>query len=215
MFETSESIEEIATALSLAQKDMGAALKDADAHHGKYADLASVVTAIKEPLANMGLSYTQFPSVNDDSAGVMTVLMHRSGQWMRSFYTLPLVRRDVHSVGSAITYSRRYALQAVAGIPADDDDGDMASQPLDAIAIHNQACVNNLMSIAEVKNAIAQERWDAAAEAYHEISNDDHEAMWIAPSKGGIWTTHERKMIHSDEFNAAAKVMWEERNSGA
>jgi hypothetical protein len=214
MFETSESIDEIATALSLAQKEMGAALKDAKAHHGNYADLASVVAAIKEPLALMGLSYTQFPIVNDDSAGVMTVLMHRSGQWMRSYYTLPLVRRDVHSVGSAITYARRYALQAVAGIPADDDDGDRASQPLDAIAIHNQVCVNNLMSIAEVKKAIAQEQWEAAAEAYHEINNEDHEAMWIAPSKGGVWTTYERKMIHSDEFNAAAKVMWEERSNG-
>lgn len=214
MFETSESIDEIATALSLAQKEMGAALKDAKAHHGNYADLASVVAAIKEPLALMGLSYTQFPIVNDDSAGVMTVLMHRSGQWMRSYYTLPLVRRDVHSVGSAITYARRYALQAVAGIPADDDDGDRASQPLDAIAIHNQVCVNNLMSIAEVKKAIAKEQWEAAAEAYHEINNEDHEAMWIAPSKGGVWTTYERKMIHSDEFNAAAKVMWEERSNG-
>ena len=214
MFETSESIEEIATALSLAQKEMGAALKDADAHHGKYADLASVVAAIKEPLSNMGLSYTQFPIVNDDSAGVMTVLMHRSGQWMRSYYTLPLVRRDVHSVGSAITYARRYALQSVAGIPADDDDGDKASEPLDAIALHNQACARNLSSIAEVKRAIAEDRWEAAAEAYHEISNDDHECLWIAPSKGGIWTTYERKMIHSDEFNAAAKVMFEERNNG-
>lgn len=170
MFETSESIEEIATALSLAQKEMGAALKDADAHHGKYADLASVVAAIKEPLSNMGLSYTQFPIVNDDSAGVMTVLMHRSGQWMRSYYTLPLVRRDVHSVGSAITYARRYALQSVAGIPADDDDGDKASEPLDAIALHNQACARNLSSIAEVKRAIAEDRWEAAAEAYHEAA---------------------------------------------
>ena len=214
MFETSESIDEIATALSLAQKEMGAALKDAKAHHGNYADLASVVAAIKEPLALMGLSYTQFPIVNDDSAGVMTVLMHRSGQWMRSYYTLPLVRRDVHSVGSAITYARRYALQAVAGIPADDDDGDRASQPLDAIAIHNQVCVNNLMSIAEVKNAIADERWEAAAEAYHEISNEDHEAMWIAPTKGGVWTTHERTMIRSNEFHSAVKVIFEERNNG-
>lgn len=215
MFETSESIEEIATALSLAQKQMGVALKDATAHHGNYADLASVVAAIKAPLADMGLSYTQFPIVNDDSAGVMTVLMHRSGQWMRSHYTLPLVRRDVHSVGSAITYARRYALQSVAGIPADDDDGDKASQPLDAIALHNQACVRNFDSIAEIKRAIADERWEAAAEAYHEMSNDDHECLWIAPSKGGIWTTHERTMIRSNEFHAAVKVMFEERNSGA
>lgn len=214
MFETSESIEEIATALSLAQKEMGAALKDANAHHGKYADLASVVAAIKEPLSNMGLSYTQFPIVNDDSAGVMTVLMHRSGQWMRSYYTLPLVRRDVHSVGSAITYARRYALQSVAGIPADDDDGDKASEPLDAIALHNQVCVKHFDSIAEVKRAIAEESWEAAAEAYHEMSNDDHECLWIAPTKGGIWTTHERTMIRSNEFYAAVKVMYEERSNG-
>jgi hypothetical protein len=214
MIETSNSIDELASCLSLAQKDMGAALKDAKAHHGKYADLASVVSAIKEPFGNFGLSYTQFPIVNEDSAGVVTVLMHRSGQYMRSYYAIPLIKKDAHSVGSCITYARRYALQAVAGIPADDDDGDKASQPLDAMALHNQACAKNVCSIAEVKKKIAQESWESAAEAYHEMSSDDQECLWIAPSKGGVWTTHERKMIHSDEFNAAVKVMFEERSNG-
>lgn len=128
--QTSESLKELATALAQAQREMGSAAKGADNpfFKSKYADLAEVVKAIKEPLANNGLSYTQFPITEGESAGVITWLMHDSGEWMKSEYTLPLSKFDAQSVGSCITYARRYALQAIAGIPAGDDDGNDANK---------------------------------------------------------------------------------------
>ena len=41
---------------------------------------------------------------------------------------LPMKKKDPQAAGSAITYARRYALQAIAGIPSEDDDGNMASK---------------------------------------------------------------------------------------
>ena len=49
--------------------------------------------------------------------------------------------------------------------------------------------------------------WDNIAEAFAEISNEDKQALWLAPSKGGVFTTAERDALKSDEFNAARKVM--------
>ena len=125
---SSESINELATALCAAQSQMGGAVKDSANPFFKssYADLTSVIKAIKQPFADNGLSYTQFPVSNENGVGVSTRLMHISGQWLEMDYTLPTVKKDPQAAGSAITYARRYALQSIAGIPTADDDAESA-----------------------------------------------------------------------------------------
>ena len=126
--ESSESINELASALCAAQSQMGGAVKDSANPFFKssYADLTSVIKAIKQPFADNGLSYTQFPVSNENGVGVSTRLMHISGQWLEMEYTLPTVKKDPQASGSAITYARRYALQSIAGIPTADDDAESA-----------------------------------------------------------------------------------------
>ncbi len=125
---SSESINELANALCNAQGKMGGAVKDSANPFFKssYADLTSVIKAIKQPFADNGLSYTQFPVSNENGVGVSTRLMHISGQWLEMEYTLPTVKKDPQASGSAITYARRYALQSIAGIPTADDDAESA-----------------------------------------------------------------------------------------
>jgi len=129
----SESIKELATALNLAQAEMSGAKKDAVnpafGKGSKYADLGAVIDAIKQPFCDNGLSYSQFPIYQDGLVGVTTLLMHTSGEWVESELLLPLTKPTPQAGGSAITYARRYALQSIAGIPAEDDDGNEASKP--------------------------------------------------------------------------------------
>jgi hypothetical protein len=126
----SESIKELATAMAAAQGEMGSAIKGASNpfFKSKYADLGSVIQAIKAPFAAHGLSYVQFPITGDNSVGVITRLMHSSGEWLEQEYFIPLGKMDAQSVGSCLSYARRYSLQAIAGIPAEDDDGNAATQ---------------------------------------------------------------------------------------
>lgn len=153
----SENINELATAMAAAQAEMGGAVKDSanPFFKSKYADLTSVVKAIKEPFANHGLSYTQFPCAADGCVGVTTRLMHSSGQWLESEYMLPMVKNDPQAAGSAITYARRYALQAMAGIPTADDDAESAMlRGADKVEIHpitaeQAAEVNSLLSATQ------------------------------------------------------------------
>jgi hypothetical protein len=126
----SESITDLATALCLAQAEMGGAVKDSNNPFFKssYADLTSVIKVIKQPFANHGLSFVQLPVTSDGGkgVGVSTMLMHNSGQWIQNEYLLPMDKITPQGAGSAITYARRYALQSLVGIPAVDDDSEMA-----------------------------------------------------------------------------------------
>jgi len=130
---TSETINELATALSLAQSEIEGAVKDSanPFFKSKYADLASVWDAIRAPFAKNGLSVVQGPEVVFYAEGRVSVLctrlMHKGGQWIESQIPLEPIKNDPQGVGSAITYMRRYALQAMAGVAPEDDDGNHAS----------------------------------------------------------------------------------------
>ena len=126
----SDSIKNIAVAMCKAQSEMGCAHKGANNpfFKSKYADLSSVVQAVKEPFASNGLSYVQFPVEDGGRIGVETILMHESGEWLSNSFTVNLTKQDAQGAGSAITYCRRYGLQSIAGIPSEDDDGNAASK---------------------------------------------------------------------------------------
>lgn len=126
--ETSGEITELAKALALAQAEMEGAEKGAlNPHFGKkYADLTSVWDACRVPLSKHGLSVIQQPVTGDEGIGVVTTLLHQSGQWMRSTLWMKPERPGPQAAGSAITYARRFSLAAFVGVCPEDDDGEAA-----------------------------------------------------------------------------------------
>ena len=205
----SEQVDKLAAALCKAQAEMGGAVKDAKNPFFKssYADLTSVIKAIKEPFANNGLSYSQFPVTSEGGGGVgvVTVLLHSSGQWIESEFYLPLAKKDPQGGGSAITYARRYALQAMAGIPTADDDAEaamMRGKPVEKsreemCAEAVEAHIDSLQHIRKVLSDPTDDNVALAKEAFGEIPEDDQRAMWVAPSKcdTAYLTTEERRLI--------------------
>jgi hypothetical protein len=130
--EQSDSIKEIATALCKAQAEMKPAPKDATNPHFKsrYADLASIWEAVREPLTKHGLSVIQSVMHTDNGIAVQTQLNHQSGEWLRMDpCPIPVDKSTAQSAGSAITYGKRYSLSAAVGIVADDDDDANGAQP--------------------------------------------------------------------------------------
>jgi hypothetical protein len=86
-----------------------------------------------------------------------------------------------------------------------------SKEDMEKLIAHNEAWRNNSGSIYFIKEYIDMDepKWESVAEAWAEISNEDKQALWLAPSKGGVFTTAERAALKSDEFNAARKVMGE------
>ena len=127
----SESIKELATALAKAQGEFSGAVKDSSNpfFKSKYADLQSVVSAIKPSLSKHGLSFIQINHDGESAAGVETVILHASGEFISTgVISVPVSKQDAQGYGSAITYARRYSLQTAFGIAPEDDDGNAASQ---------------------------------------------------------------------------------------
>lgn len=126
----SEQTDALFAALSKAQAEIEGAMKDSSNPHfkSKYADLASVMSACKGPLTRNGLSVTQLPDSDDpDIVAVTTVLGHASGQWISSRFVMRPAQSTPHGLMAALTYCRRGALAAIAGVCPEDDDGNAAS----------------------------------------------------------------------------------------
>jgi hypothetical protein len=127
----SESIANLATALAMAQMNIKGAIKDSNNpfFKSKYADLSSVVEAIRPAFGQCGLSYIQRVEPSDkDEVRVETILLHASGEWLScGVLNLPVSKADAQGYGSALTYARRYSLAAACGVAPEDDDGNAAS----------------------------------------------------------------------------------------
>lgn len=128
----SDSIVEIAKALAEFRKDLKQPAKDANNpfFKSKYTTLDKVIEAIDETAPKHDLSFTQWAVSNEQgNVGVETLLLHSSGEFIHydALYMKP-EKNTPQSIGSCLTYSRRYSISAIFGITSDeDDDGNQAT----------------------------------------------------------------------------------------
>lgn len=141
----SEQINEIAAALAKAQGQIKNPTKNCTVkvktkagyeYEFKYADLSAVTEAIKKPLSDNGIAYTQYVEEVESRFRLVTVLLHSSNQWLKSIYPLFVGEQGSQAFGSAQTYMKRYALCSMLGVSADTDDDANAAEG-------NQAQVSN------------------------------------------------------------------------
>lgn len=213
---TSELINEIAAALAKAQGEMTGAVKDAanPFFKSKYADLASVWEACRGPLTKNGIAIVQFPKTEYTGTpepyqwtaksgetrngvrvicivSVLTRLTHSSGQWMEDAVSTMLPTGDPQSVGSAITYLRRYALQSVAGVAPEDDDAEAAHGPTNGQAKQSTPIVtappkgftdwlDDIKAAADEGTGRLQKAWKESAEDYRRYLTTNIPKQWDA-----------------------------------
>lgn len=125
-----DSTPRLNAALAKAQGLVEAAKKDSknpaflrDGKPSTYADLASVLGAIREAFALCEIAYPQTTLCEEGHVTVYTHLRHSSGEAMVSPFRVPVTKKDPQGFGSATTYARRFGLMAAAGVAPDDDDG--------------------------------------------------------------------------------------------
>ena len=142
---SSPEIKDLAAAMAKFQAELKPAIKGNTNPYFKsrYADLQACWDCCREALVKNGLSVVQGSrESNGEIVTVDTRLMHASGQWIESSLTMKPAKADPQGVGSAVTYARRYALSAILGIVADeDDDGNAATHngPKNALSVAEKA----------------------------------------------------------------------------
>ena len=121
----------IAKAFVAAQKGFAPALKTSTNPHfkSKYADLAACVEAVIDSLNANGIALVQHTHECEGGVTIETVFLHESGESMSGGKLfVPASKHDAQGYGSALTYARRYSIQAACGIAPEDDDGNAATK---------------------------------------------------------------------------------------
>lgn len=129
----SESIADLAKSLAAFQKEVKQPPKNGYNPHFKseYVTLDDTIKVINETAPKHGLSYIQTPISNENGVGVITIIMHESGQYIEfPPLILPLDKHTAQGAGSAITYARRYSISAAFGLVSDSDDDANSVSPM-------------------------------------------------------------------------------------
>jgi len=153
----SQDISKLSEALSKLQGSVGSVVKNksvkvrtksGDSYSYSYADLTGIWETIRKPLTETGLAIAQTFSENTHGPQIVTVLMHSSGQWLKSILPLNYAGLKVQELGSEITYMRRYALSSILGITTDEEDDD--GQAANHVPLQKTSNVTtNTISLAE------------------------------------------------------------------
>jgi len=185
---SSESIGQLAAALAAAEGKMLAASMNSvnPFFKSKYADLGSIIEAIRPTLAENGLSFTQLPTTEENTISLETVILHSSGEWISSSMTVEIANEKgvstIQSVGKTITYLRRYAISAMFGVYADnDDDGNdamgkpAARKPAQPARQQNEPEPEPVQNLTDgellIKEASAEEFFDLATSLISRYNN--------------------------------------------
>ena len=133
---TSSKVYNLRSAMLEFQKLSVTAKKDGKNPHfrSNYSKLESVIEAVNQG-NQFGLFFTQEIEVKNYQRDIVVVTTVRHIDDDNTYVSkLPILLDDVsmknpQKIGSAITYAKRYTLQAVYGLPSEDDDGNEASKP--------------------------------------------------------------------------------------
>ena len=200
-------MKDLFAALVKAQAQMGGAVRDSanPFFKSKYADLASVMEAIRPAFAANGLGFIQLIHDAENSACVETMLIHESGEtFMCGKVSVPVSKADAQGYGSAITYAKRYSLQAAVGVPSVDDDGNAASRAVVAVPkppakLQIPPCETADYTITAER---AEELYDAAAVCIDKFRQGDKDGAYDEIS--GITSNGEKLFLWAvlKEFSA-------------
>lgn len=127
--QSSQTITKISAAFVKAQSEMSNAKKDSINPFFKksYADLNSIREAILPVLNKHAISALQPTCVIEGIPYVETILLHESGEFISSLTQIVVDKvNDAQRHGSGLSYARRYALQSIVNIGAEDDDANAA-----------------------------------------------------------------------------------------
>jgi hypothetical protein len=127
MIEFSE-FKELPTALCELQNELQNPTKSTQAYNYKYATLDQILNDCKKIIFDHGFSVVQLPYNDDDIFGVETMLLHSNGEYIKARFGSKPKNQDAQTIGSLITYYRRYTILSLFNLaPEVDDDGAKAS----------------------------------------------------------------------------------------
>ena len=174
-------------------------------HNTKYAGLAESIDQIKPAMSNNGLCHRWTTGKDTDGLVLVTCIVshiggHEESTTLTGEPDTSGSKNTIQAVGSTVSYLQRYTLFAALGLASSDEDTDGNAVNLAHVI---EAIKKHFSSVSTIKNGIATNQYEYAAEAWFELDDREKGSLWIAPTKGGIFTKEEREIIRSKEFRQA------------
>lgn len=180
----------------------------------RYAKFEDIVEATKPLLARYGFSITFQSKVEQGLITVTGTISHQEGHSETTELPLPAdtsgSKNSVQAIGSSISYGKRYVFGMLTNVATGDDDDGVAADPnntlekmFQRLIAHNDVLRSNMLGVMTIKDAIFNKDYSTGAEAWNELEEPEQRALWVAISKGGIFTTEERETIKTKEFTQA------------
>jgi hypothetical protein len=207
-------------AMASCQAEMPTIVRDAENTQtsSKYARYESILLQAKPCYTKHGFSLSFYQGeATEGFIRVCCDLMHMEGHKETFKVDLPVDmvgikgvanKTQVHGTGSTFSYAKRYLFCMIFNVQiADqDDDGNAAggitvSDLLEYIAFVRE----HFEEIAQIKDGLANDDYEKAAMAWCDMSEQEKQTLWKAPSKGGILTTQERAEMKDNKFSEACK----------
>lgn len=185
-----------------------------------FCPLPVIEKALRDPLSTCGLSYRFENLSREGSFGVRCVVTHSAGHSESTEMYAPADgsgnKNAIQGIGSTSTYLMRYTLIAAFALTTADEDNDGQTQsdmPYNRLIAHNEALREHLAGVLAIKEALAENDYYQACVVFDSMSEEVRTALWVAPTRGGIFTTQERAQIKSDEFQSARMDFIAEKQS--
>ena len=195
--ETSDSLDKLMPALIAAIKGARNPKKDAQNPHlkNRFASLGAVL----EEMRSAGFIPIQLPVVCNGQAGVFTTLWFEN-QFIAWPFLMPMSKNDAQSVGSAVSYARRYSLQTILQMVGEDDDGEAAvgrhakpalastqSRSLESVAEPDIAtgAANKLMAMIRATTSMDELKQvcNSTLQEYKSLPKDQQDAVNLARNR--------------------------------
>ena len=207
----SPDIGELAMALAKAQEEMFPAVPNSQNTFlkNKYADLNSVLSAVRPALCRNQIAFPQTIDEFDGHDYLITTLIHASGQWIRSRIKLTHEAQKGtnanQALGGALSYARRYSLTAMTGVSQEDDDAVSAAPSNGAKEEQKRLEVEENRKMRNTLKKL-RGRWvEETADAVNDILADYGELKTIESAMGEQAKeicerlTHFGTMMHEEE----------------
>ena len=190
-----------------------------------FCPLSEIEKQLAGPLSECGLSY-RFENFNGESTfGVRCIVTHEGGHSESTAMSAPADqsgnKNSIQAIGSTSTYLMRYTvIAAFALTTADDDDDGQNNSELPYKRVIDQSHtlhdLDTFRAVLAIKEGLAADDYEGTAEIVHHMGQEKIGTLWIAPTKGGIFTTAEIAKMKSSEFsNARIAIIQSEQEQKA
>jgi hypothetical protein len=199
---SSDELDRFAQAMCKVQAEIQDPGKDKEGYDKRYqyADLGAILKILRPIATKYGISFMQLPT-GEDGSGLCTRVMHESGQWVEDTFYIPLQSQKglsvAQTVGTVITYARRYAITSAFGMAQIDNDAALAD-------IEHEM----LRSTADVIVAALEDKdSDAVVSTLRTLSEEQQQRMFNkTPSTGGLLMSKQKSLIRDTEYKYVQAV---------